>query len=42
MLELVRADALYDLKKIPADRLTVRWAREGESVQLLNGETVAS
>ena len=41
MLELGRPTHFYDLKKIPADRLTVRWAREGESVQLLNGETVA-
>lgn len=41
MLELGRPTHFYDLKKIPADRLTVRWAREGESVELLNGQTVA-
>ncbi|WP_295480658.1 phenylalanine--tRNA ligase subunit beta [uncultured Sutterella sp.] len=41
MLELGRPTHFYDLKKLPADRLTVRWAREGESVELLNGQTVA-
>lgn len=41
MLELGRPTHFYDLKKLPAERLTVRWAREGESVELLNGQTVA-
>lgn len=40
MLELGRPTHFYDIKKLNADRLTVRWARDGESVKLLNGETV--
>lgn len=40
MLELGRPTHFYDLKKLNADRLTVRWAREGEEVRLLNEQTV--
>ncbi len=39
MLELGRPTHFYDLDKLKADRLTVRWAREGERVELLNGQT---
>ena len=39
MLELGRPSHVFDLDKVPGD-LHVRWAREGESVTLLNGQTV--
>src|SRR5690606_29071191 len=34
MLELGRPTHVFDLDKLPADGLTVRWAREGETVEL--------
>ncbi len=40
MLELGRPTHIFDLNKIKGD-LTVRWAKEGESLELLNGQTVA-
>ncbi|MDO5530540.1 phenylalanine--tRNA ligase subunit beta [Sutterella sp.] len=40
MLELGRPSHFYDLNKIHGDSLSVRWAREGEKVELLNGQTV--
>ncbi len=40
MLELGRPSHIFDLNKIKGD-LTVRWAKEGESLELLNGQTVA-
>ena len=40
MLELGRPSHFFDLKKLESDHLTVRWAREGEKVTLLNGQTV--
>ena len=40
MLELGRPTHFYDMKKIGADHLTVRWGRDGEKVELLNGQTV--
>jgi phenylalanyl-tRNA synthetase beta chain len=39
MLELGRPSHLFDLDKIRGD-LSVRWAREGETLELLNGQTV--
>lgn len=39
MLELGRPTHFYDMDKLHADRLTVRWAHEGEKVTLLNGQT---
>jgi phenylalanyl-tRNA synthetase beta chain len=39
MLELGRPTHVFDLNRIQGG-LTVRWAREGESVELLNGQTV--
>lgn len=39
MLELGRPSHLFDLDKIH-DNLSVRWAREGEALELLNGQTV--
>ncbi len=41
MLELGRPSHFFDLAKLKHGALTVRWAREGESVQLLNGQSVA-
>ena len=41
MLELGRPSHVFDLNKIKADRLTVRWAREGESLTLLNDQTIS-
>lgn len=38
MLELGRPTHFYDLDRLHADRLTVRWAHEGEKVALLNGQ----
>lgn len=38
MLELGRPSHLFDAKKLTGDCLTVRWAREGESITLLNDE----
>ena len=38
MLELGRPTHFFDLDKIKGD-LTVRWAKEGENCELLNGET---
>ncbi len=40
MLELGRPTHVFDLAKIHGG-LTVRWGREGESLKLLNGNTVA-
>lgn len=40
MLELGRPTHVFDLDRLPADGLTVRWAQEGESVELLNGQTI--
>jgi len=40
MLELGRPTHVFDLAKIHGG-LTVRWAKAGESLKLLNGETVA-
>ncbi|NYT36869.1 phenylalanine--tRNA ligase subunit beta [Allopusillimonas soli] len=39
MLELGRPTHVFDLNRI-ADGLTVRWARQGEQLALLNGQTV--
>ena len=40
MLELGRPSHFFDLKKLGSDHLTVRWAREGEQVKLLNEQTI--
>ncbi len=40
MLERGRPTHVFDLDKMTAPELTVRWAREGESLKLLNGDTV--
>ncbi|HEY0293777.1 MAG TPA: phenylalanine--tRNA ligase subunit beta [Bordetella sp.] len=40
MLELGRPTHVFDLDKVPGD-IEVRWAREGETLELLNGQTVA-
>ena len=40
MLELGRPSHVFDLAKIRG-ALTVRWAREGEQLELLNGQTVS-
>src|SRR5690606_32281530 len=40
MLELGRPTHVFDLDKIHGG-ITVRWAREGESLELLNGQTVS-
>jgi phenylalanyl-tRNA synthetase beta chain len=40
MLELGRPTHVFDLSKISAG-LEVRWAREGEQIELLNGQTLA-
>lgn len=40
MLELGRPSHFFDLKKFESDHLTVRWAREGEQVKLLNEQTI--
>ena len=40
MLELGRPSHFFDLKKLESDHLTVRWAREGEQVKLLNEQTI--
>lgn len=40
MLERGRPTHVFDLDKMPAPELTVRWAKPGESLKLLNGETV--
>jgi phenylalanyl-tRNA synthetase beta chain len=40
MLELGRPSHVFDLDKVRSG-LTVRWGRPGESVELLNGQTVA-
>ena len=40
MLERGRPTHVFDLDKMTAPELTVRWAKEGESLRLLNGETV--
>lgn len=39
MLELGRPTHFFDLGKITSKSLTVRWAREGETIELLNGQT---
>lgn len=41
MLELGRPTHVFDLDKISGGGLTVRWAREGETLELLSGQTVA-
>ncbi|MBR5458986.1 MAG: phenylalanine--tRNA ligase subunit beta, partial [Burkholderiaceae bacterium] len=40
MLELGRPSHFFDLNKLKGDKVVVRWAREGESCALLNGQTV--
>ena len=40
MLELGRPSHFFDMDKLTGDGITVRWAREGEKVTLLNGQTV--
>lgn len=40
MLEVGRPTHVFDLDRIQGD-LTVRWAKTGESLELLNGQTVA-
>lgn len=40
MLELGRPTHFYDLKKLQGEELVVRWAREGEKIELLNESTV--
>jgi phenylalanyl-tRNA synthetase beta chain len=40
MLELGRPTHVFDLQRIQGG-LTVRWGREGEALELLNGQTVA-
>ncbi|CCN18729.1 phenylalanyl-tRNA synthetase beta chain [Bordetella bronchiseptica MO211] len=40
MLEVGRPSHVFDLDKIGGD-LSVRWAREGETLELLNGQAVA-
>lgn len=40
MLELGRPSHVFDLDKVAGDALEVRWARAGEQVELLNGQTV--
>ncbi|WP_144635273.1 phenylalanine--tRNA ligase subunit beta [Bordetella genomosp. 13] len=40
MLELGRPTHVFDLDKVSGD-LTVRWGRAGESLELLNGQTIA-
>ncbi len=40
MLELGRPSHIFDLDKVAGD-LTVRWAKAGESLLLLNGQTVS-
>jgi phenylalanyl-tRNA synthetase beta chain len=39
MLELGRPTHVFDLDKVPGD-IEVRWARDGEQLELLNGQTV--
>lgn len=39
MLELGRPTHVFDLQKITGD-LTVRWAKDGEQLELLNGQTI--
>lgn len=41
MLERGRPTHVFDLDKMTAPGLTVRWAKAGESLKLLNGDTVA-
>ncbi|MBL8385243.1 MAG: phenylalanine--tRNA ligase subunit beta [Burkholderiales bacterium] len=41
MLELGRPSHIFDADKIAGGELHVRWGRAGESVALLNGQTVA-
>src|SRR5690606_4238103 len=40
MLERGRPTHVFDLGRLTHDSLTVRWAREGETLELLNGQTV--
>ncbi|WP_459614451.1 phenylalanine--tRNA ligase subunit beta [Bordetella sp. 2513F-2] len=40
MLELGRPTHVFDLDKVHGD-ISVRWAREGETLELLNGQTVS-
>lgn len=40
MLELGRPSHVFDLDKIDGRRLDVRWGRAGESLELLNGQTI--
>jgi phenylalanyl-tRNA synthetase beta chain len=39
MLELGRPNHIFDLDKVRGD-LVIRWAKEGESIELLNGQTI--
>ncbi|MEO6984402.1 MAG: phenylalanine--tRNA ligase subunit beta [Paralcaligenes sp.] len=41
MLEMGRPTHVFDLQRIQGGGLTVRWAHEGESLELLNGQTVS-
>ena len=41
MLERGRPTHVFDLDKLKKPALTVRWGRAGESIKLLNGETVS-
>lgn len=40
MLERGRPTHVFDLDKMPVPKLTVRWGKPGESLKLLNGDTV--
>ncbi len=40
MLELGRPSHVFDLDKVHASGLTVRWAREDETLELLNGQRI--
>ncbi|MYN12031.1 phenylalanine--tRNA ligase subunit beta [Pusillimonas sp. TS35] len=40
MLELGRPTHVFDLNRIKRNTLDVRWAREGEALELLNGQTI--
>lgn len=41
MLELGRPSHVFDLGKIDPDGLVVRWAQAGETLELLNGQTIS-
>src|SRR5690606_5327521 len=40
MLELGRPSHVFDLDKVKGNGLEVRWARKGEQIELLNGQTL--